>query len=81
MPIELIVYPGLIFLAVTMAAKLIERRNDVLYGPYIQGRKSMSADMRDRLKAVMAATGLRRDFGRIALKFASVSIFASAIIG
>jgi hypothetical protein len=81
MTTELIVYPGLIFLAVTMAAKLIERRNDVLYGPYIQGRKGMSAEMRDRFEAVMAATGLRRDFGRIALKFATVSIFASAIIG
>jgi hypothetical protein len=81
MTIELVVYPGLIFLAVTLAAKLIERRNDVLYGPYIQGRKGMSADMRDQLEAVMAAIGLRRGFGRIAFKFATISIFASAIIG
>jgi hypothetical protein len=81
MTIELIAYPGLIFLAVTLAAKLIERRNDVLYGPYIQGRKSLSAEMRDRLEAMMAAIGLRRDFGRLAFKFAAVSIFANAIIG
>jgi hypothetical protein len=81
MTIELIAYPGLIFLAVTLAAKLIERRNDVLYGPYIQGRKSLSAEMRDRLEAMMAAIGLRRDFGRLAFKFATVSIFANAIIG
>jgi hypothetical protein len=64
-----------------LAAKLIERRNDVLYGPYIQGRKSLSAEMRDRLEAMMAAIGLRRDFGRLAFKFATVSIFANAIIG
>jgi hypothetical protein len=37
--------------------------------------------LRDRLEAAMAAIGLRRDFGRFALKFAPVSIFASAIIG
>jgi hypothetical protein len=81
MTIEFIAYPVLAFLAVTLAAKFIERRNDVLYGPYIQGRKSMSADMRDRLEAAMAAIGLRRDLGRFALKFAPVSILASAIIG
>jgi hypothetical protein len=81
MTIELIAYPGLIFLAVTLAAKLIERRNDVLYGPYIHGRKSVSAEMRDHVEAFMAAIGLRREFGRIAFKFATVSIFASAIIG
>jgi hypothetical protein len=81
MTIELIAYPVLAFLAVTLATKLIERRNDVLYGPYIQGRKRMSTDMRDRFGAAMAAIGLRRDFGRLALTLAPVSIFASAIIG
>jgi hypothetical protein len=81
MTIEILVYPGLVFLAVTLAAKLIERRNDVLYGPYIQGRKSARANMRDRLDAVMASIGLRRDYGRITMKFAALSIFASAIVG
>ena len=81
MTIEFIAYPVLVFLAVTLAVKLIERRRDVLYGPYIQGRKRMSADMRDRIEAVMAAIGLRRDYGRLALTLAPVSIFASAIIG
>jgi hypothetical protein len=46
MTIEIIVFPGLVFLAVTLAAKLIERRNDVLYGPYIAGRQHPSADLR-----------------------------------
>jgi hypothetical protein len=81
MTIELIAYPALVFLAVTLTAKLIERHNDVLYGPYIQGRKRMSTDMRDRIDAVTAAIGLRRDYGRFALTLAPVSIFASAIIG
>jgi hypothetical protein len=81
MTIELIAYPVLAFLAVTLAAKLIERRNDVLYGPYIQGRKRLSADMRDRLGAAIAAIGLRRDVARFALTLAPVSIFASTIIG
>jgi hypothetical protein len=81
MTIELIAYPGLVFLAVTLAAKLIERRNDVLYGPYIQGRKSPSAKTHDRLEAAIAAIGLRQNSGRLAFKFAAVSIFANAIIG
>jgi len=81
MTIELIAYPVLAFLAVTLGAKLIERRKRRVVWTLIQGRKSLSADLRDRLEAAMAAIGLRRDFGRFALKFAPVSIFASAIIG
>jgi hypothetical protein len=38
--IELLVYPVLVFLATTLTAKLIGRQSDVLYGPYIQGRKT-----------------------------------------
>ena len=81
MTIEILIYPALTFLAVTMSAKLIERRSDVLYGPYIQGRKSEFTVLRDQFEAAMTAIGLRRDYGRLAVKFASVSIFASAIIG
>jgi hypothetical protein len=81
MTIEILIYPGLVFLAVTMAAKLIERRFDVLYGPYIQGRRGASARMHDLLEEVMVASGLRRDYDRFGMKFASVSLFASAIIG
>ena len=81
MTIEILIYPGLVFLAVTTAAKLIERRQDVLYGPYIQGRRSASARVRDLLKGIMVATGLRRDYGRVGMKFVTVSLFASAIIG
>jgi hypothetical protein len=41
--IELLVYPVLVFLATTLTAKLIERQGDVLYGPYIQGRKTTAS--------------------------------------
>ncbi len=81
MNIEILIYPGLAFLAATLTAKLIERQRDVLYGPYIQGRKSAVADLRDQLDAFMVAIGLRREYSRLAMKFATVSIFASAIIG
>ncbi len=79
--IELLVCPALVFLAATTIARLIERRRDVLYGPYIQGRKTDLAKLRDQFEAMMAAIGVNREYGRVAVKFAPVSIFASAIIG
>ncbi len=81
MTIELLVYPALGYLAVTLTAKLIERQGDVLYGPYIQGRKTAVADLRDQIDAFLVAVGLKREYGRLAMKFATVSMFASAIIG
>ena len=81
MTIEILIYPLLVFLAVTLTAKLIERQNDVLYGPYIQGRKTTFDELRDQIDTVMQAIGLRREYARVAVKFATVSIFASAIIG
>ncbi len=81
MTIEIIVVPGLVFLAVTLAAKLIELRNDVLYGPYIAGRKNAFADLRDEFEQALASIGLRQGFGRFALRLGTVSYFASAIIG
>jgi hypothetical protein len=81
MTIEILVYPTLVFLAVAMTAKLIERQRDVLYGPYIWGRQTAFDAFRDELDAYMVAIGLKREYGRFAVKFASVSMFASAIIG
>ncbi len=81
MTIELLIYPALVFVAVTTAAKLIERERDVLYGPYIQGRARSRTGLRDLFEEMMVASGLRREYGRLAVKFASVSLFASAIIG
>ena len=81
MIIEIIVFPGLVFLVVSLAAKLMERRNDVLYGPYIQGRKHAPAGLWDRLENTLASIGLRPGLGRFALKVGTVSYLASAIIG
>ena len=52
MTIEILICPALVFLAVTMIAKLIERRRDVLYGPYIQGRKTAPAGLREQFASV-----------------------------
>jgi hypothetical protein len=81
MTIEILVYPTLVFLAVAMTAKLIERQRDVLYGPYIWGRQTAFDAFRDELDAYMVAIGLKREYVRFAVKFSSVSMFASAIIG
>lgn len=79
--IEILICPALVFLAATMIAKLIERQRDVLYGPYIQGRRPAQAGMRDLLEEIIAATGLRRRYDRTAMRLAAVSLCASAIIG
>lgn len=81
MTIDFLVYPALAFLTVALSAKLVERERDVLYGPYIWGRKTALDAFRDELDAYLAAIGLKREYGRLTVKFASVSIFASAIIG
>lgn len=81
MTIEFLVYPTLAFLAVTLTAKLIERQRDVLYGPYILGRKTAFDGFREELDAYMVAIGVTRGYPRFAVKFAGISIFASAIIG
>ena len=81
MTIEILIYPALVFLVATMIAKMIERQRDVLYGPYIQGRKTGLAQLRDQFDAVMTAIGVKREYARVAVKFASVGIFASAIVG
>ena len=81
MAIEIIVFPGLIFLAATLAAKLCELRSDVLYGPYIQGRKRPLADLWDQLEKAAASSGLPQGFGRFAFKVGTVGYFAATIIG
>jgi hypothetical protein len=76
---EFIIFPGTIFLGVTLAAKLIERRRDVLYGPYIAGRRDPLAGLNARLAP--AGIGFCRSFARFTLKFATLGCLASAIIG
>lgn len=79
--IELLAYPATAFLAVALTAKLIERQRDVLYGPYIWGRKTAYDGFREELDAYMVAIGVMSGYRRFAVKFAGISIFASTIIG
>jgi hypothetical protein len=81
MTIEIIAIPGLVFLAATMVAKLFELRNDVLYGPYIEGRKHFLADIQRAFAESLLPMGLRQGAGRFALKLRTVGFFAPAIIG
>ena len=81
MTIEIFICPALVFIAAATAAKLIERQNDVLYGPYIAGRRPALSRTRDLVEEIVAASGLRRRYSRAAMRFAPVSLFASAIIG
>ena len=81
MTIEIIAIAGLIFLTATAVAKLFELRNDVLYGPYIEGCRNPLAAFRDEFLQIMVPTGLRRGVGRFALKVGTVGSFASAILG
>lgn len=81
MIIEFIVLPGLVFLAVTLTAKFFEMRNDVLYGPYIAGRKSPFAIFCEQLGDIAAAFGIDRNVGRLLLRLATTSCLAAAIIG
>lgn len=81
MTIELLVYPALTFLAVALAAKFIARRRDVLYGPYIQGRKTVLANLRDRINTVTSGISRHREYGHLIVNFAAVGTVASAVVG
>ena len=81
MTIEILICPAVAFIAATTGAKLIERQGDVLYGPYIQGRRPALSEMRDMAEQLLAASGLRDRYCRAALRFVPGSLFASAIIG
>jgi hypothetical protein len=79
---EIIAIPGSVFIAAALIAKLHQRRQDVLHGPYIEGR-----DVRHPLKGItdwfaqaIRSSELRQRFARVGWKFRDVSYFASAII-
>jgi hypothetical protein len=82
MTIEIISLIGFAaFIATSLIAKAVERRRDVLYGPYIEGRQA-----RPRFDGVMhlcaqAIGVLRPGAAQLGWKMRNVSCFASAIIG
>jgi hypothetical protein len=78
MTIEIVAFLGFVFIATSLIAKAYERRQDVLYGPYIQGR-----DRQDPVEIALArfrASGLRQAIENVSWKARNVSCFASAII-
>ena len=60
MTIGIIVIPALVLLATTMIARLLELQNDVLYGPYVAGRKNPVVRFRDEAGEILESLGLRR---------------------
>jgi hypothetical protein len=48
MTIEMIALAGFVFAATTVAAVAYERRMDVLYGPYIEGRSGRASTSIER---------------------------------
>ncbi len=76
---QFIIFPGAVFLGVTLAGKLIERQRDVLYGPYIAGRRDPFAGSNARL--AQSGIGFPQSFARFTLNFATLGCLASAIIG
>ena len=82
MTTELIAFLGSVFIATVVIAKIHERRQDVLHGPYIQGRDVQHPFKRamDRLERIIESSNLRQGFARLGWKVRNVSYFASAII-
>jgi hypothetical protein len=82
MTIEIFAFLGFVFTATSLIAKAYERRQDVLYGPYIRGRRRPHPlKIARRLVAqAIRTSGLEQAFAHISWKARDVSCFASAII-
>jgi hypothetical protein len=82
MTIEIIALIGFIFIATSLIAEVSERHNDVLYGPYVQGRDDQYSFkyLLDQLEEAIESSGLRQSLGRLGWRVRNVSYFASAII-
>lgn len=71
---------SVVFIATSLIAKGLERRQDVLYGPYIEGQQA-----RPPFESVMellaqAVSSLRPNAAQLTWRMRNVSCFASAII-
>ena len=72
---------SVVFLATPLIAKGLEHRQDVLYGPYIEGRQVRQRfdDVIDLL--AQSVSSLRPNAAQLTWKMRNVSSLASAIIG
>jgi len=80
--IEIIAFLLSVFIATALIAKAYERRQDVLHGPYIQGRdvRHPIEGVMDLLEQAFEASKLRQSFAQLGWKVRNVGYFASAII-
>ena len=72
---------SVVFVTTSLIAKGLERRQDVLHGPYIEGRQARppfegAMDLLER-----AGSALRPHAAQLTWKMRNVSSLASAIIG
>jgi hypothetical protein len=82
MTIETIAFLGFVLTLTSLIGKAHERRQDVLYGPYIEGRNPQHhfRNAIAHLAQAFKTSGLQRDFAQIGWKFHDVSCLASAVI-
>jgi hypothetical protein len=82
MNIETIALLGFVFIVTSLVAKAHERRLDVLYGPYIRGRRRRHpvASATHLVADAIRTSGLPQHFAQLGWKARHVSSFASAII-
>jgi len=82
MNIEIIVFLGFVFTVTSTIAKAYERHQDVLYGPYIQGRDPRMSfeDVTGFIARALEVSGLRKNVESLSWKARNLSCFASAII-
>jgi len=78
---EIIAIAGSVFIAASLIAKLHQRRQDVLHGPYIEGRDVGHPFERytDWLAQAISSSELRQHVARLGWKVRDVSYFASVI--
>jgi hypothetical protein len=72
MDIETIGLLSFVFAATALAAMFCERRMDVLYGPYIQGRAKPRVDLSAFWEPVQSAADFLRWKGRSMICLASI---------
>ena len=82
MTIEISVFiVSVVFVVTSLVAKALERRHDVLYGPYIEGRHARPPFEGAVDLLAQAASALRPRAARFSWKMRNVSSLAAAIIG
>jgi hypothetical protein len=78
---EIIAIAGSVFIAASLTAKLHQRRQDVLHGPYIEGRDvgHPLRSVMERLAQAILSSELRQHVARLGWRVRDVSYFASVI--